>query len=69
MRATRDHAADRVFHVTAHGVDDRPIFLDDVDRQTFVNRIGHMRRRLGWTVCALCLMTTHISKQRPNTSH
>jgi REP element-mobilizing transposase RayT len=60
MRAPRVHGADAVFHVTAHGVDDRPIFVDDVDRQSFVNRVGHIRNRLGWTVYGLCLMTTHF---------
>jgi len=59
MRAPRHHAADTIFHVTTHGVDDRPVFLDNIDRRTFVNRIGHMVVRLDWTIFGACLMTTH----------
>lgn len=52
-RPLRQHGADAVFHVTSHGVDESPIFHDDVDRQMFVNRIGHIRTRFTWTVYAL----------------
>jgi REP element-mobilizing transposase RayT len=58
-RTPREHGLDTFFHVTSHGVDKRPIFVDDVDRQTFVARVGRVVSRLDWTLYALCIMTTH----------
>src|SRR5947207_2330907 len=48
-----------MYHVTAHGVDARPIFVDDHDRQGFVLRIGRISQSLGWRCLALCLLDTH----------
>jgi REP element-mobilizing transposase RayT len=55
----RIEAPETVFHVTCHGVDDRPVFTDDVERQKFVARLGRVVQRYGWSVYAVCLMTTH----------
>jgi REP-associated tyrosine transposase len=59
-RAPRTHEADGTYHVTAHGLDDRPIFVDDFDRQTFVLRLDRVVQRFAWRVYAVCLMTTHF---------
>ena len=48
-----------IYHLTAHGVDDRPVFRDDVDRQSFVIRLLRVIDREGWEVYAACLMDTH----------
>jgi REP element-mobilizing transposase RayT len=48
------------YHVTSHGVDDRPIFRGDVDRQDFVLRLGRVVRHHGWRCYALCLLDTHF---------
>ena len=48
-----------VYHVTAHGIDDGPIFRDDIDRQDFVLRMNRVVRTFTWRVHAACLMTTH----------
>jgi len=58
-RAPRDYDADGIYHLTVHGVDDRPIFVDDVDRQTFSLRLLRIVRRERWAMWAACLMDTH----------
>ena len=38
-RARRSFVPGGIYHLTAHGLDDRPIFLDDADRQSFALRL------------------------------
>lgn len=59
-RALRSHDPGGYHHVTSHGVHDRPIFRDDFDRQTFLQRIGRVVKRFEWRVYAACLMTNHF---------
>jgi len=42
-----------------HGIDDRPIFIDDTDRQSFVARLLRVIRTSRWAIWAACLMDTH----------
>jgi REP element-mobilizing transposase RayT len=58
-RAPRIIEPGRAYHLTAHGVDDRPIFVDDTDRQSFALRLRRIAVREGWTLYAACLMDTH----------
>jgi REP element-mobilizing transposase RayT len=48
-----------IYHLAAHGVDDRPIFRDDVDRQSFVVRMNRVVRNYRWRLYAVCLLDTH----------
>jgi putative transposase len=48
-----------VYHITAHGLDDRPIFLVDADRVGFLRRVARVSARLGWLLYAVCLLDTH----------
>ena len=45
--------------MTAHGIDDRPIFKDDIDRQGFAIRAKRVALREGWRILAGCLLGTH----------
>lgn len=45
--------------MTAHGIDDRSIFRDDVDRQDFCIRLHRVVQCEQWHVYAACLMNTH----------
>lgn len=47
------------FHVYTVATGGAPFFGDDLDRQTFVERLGRVAARSGWRVYAYCLMTTH----------
>jgi putative transposase len=46
-------------HITAHGVDDQPIFLGDLDRIAFLASLRRVTDRVGWRVVAWCLLATH----------
>jgi REP element-mobilizing transposase RayT len=58
-RAPRIFELGEIYHLTAHGVDDRKIFLDDDDRQSFVMRLRRVVRAYAWELWAYCLMDTH----------
>lgn len=46
-------------HVMARGDDRLTIFPDDQDRSSFLGRLDRVGSRLGWTLWAYCLMSTH----------
>ena len=58
-RPPRDFDCEQAYHLTSHGIDDRPIFLDDVDRQAFALRLLRVARRHEWGIWSVCLMDTH----------
>jgi putative transposase len=58
-RARRSFVPGGIYHLTTHGTDDRPIFVDDVDRQSFAMRLRRVALREGWAMYAACLMDTH----------
>lgn len=47
------------YHVTQHGVDDRKIFRDDVDRAKFLALLQEEVERSRWPCLAYSLMSTH----------
>lgn len=49
-----------VYHVTARGNEQRPIFRDDRDRRQYLDRIAHYRERFRFQLLAYCLMTNHV---------
>lgn len=50
---------DGLFHVFTRGIPERPIYLDDDDRRTFVALLDDAAERHRLVVHARCLMTTH----------
>ncbi len=46
-------------HITAHGVDDQPIFLCELDRHSFLALLRGVTERVGWQVVAWCLLDSH----------
>lgn len=58
-RPPRDFEPHAIYHLTSHGVDDRPIFRDDVDRQLFATRLLRVALDHAWRLFAVCLMDTH----------
>jgi REP element-mobilizing transposase RayT len=48
-----------IYHLTSHGIDDRPIVRDDIDRQQFCMRFRRLALSEQWEVYAACLMDTH----------
>ena len=49
-----------VYHVTARGNEQRPIFRDDRDRRQYLDRVAHYRERFRFQLLAYCLMTNHV---------
>ena len=49
-----------VHHVYARGIEKRPIFLDDVDRKSFLDRIGKNLPKWGMRCLAWSLMPNHF---------
>lgn len=47
------------YHVMARGNARQRIFLDDVDRRSFIDNLGRVSQRFDWTVWAWCLMDNH----------
>ena len=58
-RILRTTLPDGYFHVTARGVEQRPIYLDSEDCRSFLGLFGSTARRHGWTLYAFCLMGNH----------
>jgi putative transposase len=48
-----------VYHVTTRSAGPIPMFVDDLDRTDFCNRLGRCVGKMGWRCRAFCLMTTH----------
>ena len=71
-RRARSELPNGVYHVTNRGTDERPIYLDDIDRKTFLTLLGSVVVRHDWTCHAFCLMTTHyhliVETDQPNLS-
>ena len=59
-RGPRVDFAGAVHHVYARGIEKRPIFLDDVDRKSFLDRIGKNLPKWGMRCFAWSLMPNHF---------
>ena len=59
-RRPRDDAPGAAHHVMLRGIERRPIFLDDVDRQDFLRRLSHLVAELGFRCFAWALMPNHV---------
>jgi putative transposase len=58
-RILRTTLPDGFFHITARGVEQRPIYLDSEDRRSFLALFGSTVRRHSWELYAFCLMGNH----------
>ena len=58
-RIPRTSLPDGHFHVYARGVAGGPVFVDDVDREAFLDIFTACERRHGWTCLVLTLLSTH----------
>ena len=71
-RRARADLPSGIYHVTNRGIDDAPIYLDDIDRKTFLTLLGRVVAGHDWTCHAFCLMTTHyhliVETDQPNLS-
>lgn len=49
-----------VYHVIARGNEQRDVFRNDSDRETYLRRLVHYRDRFRFRLYAYCLMTNHV---------
>ena len=59
-RGPRVDFSGAVHHVYARGIEKRPIYLDDVDRKSFLDRIGKNLPKWGMRCIAWSLMPNHF---------
>jgi putative transposase len=58
-RRPRSQLPDGIYHVASRGSNHGTIFIDDVDRKTFLSLLGKVVAENEWTCHAFCLMTNH----------
>jgi REP element-mobilizing transposase RayT len=58
-RTLRIAPADGFFHVTARGNRRQTVFVDDIDRSWFLERLTDVVERFEWNLLAYCLMGNH----------
>ena len=59
-RKPRNEFPGAVVHVFARGVRKLPIYVDDVDRHSYLMLLGQVVVRQRWHCLAYCLMTNHV---------
>src|SRR4051794_20784459 len=59
-RLARNEIAPGIWHVFARGVERRLIFLDDEDRQRYLQLLHGVVEKFGWHCLAYCLMPNHV---------
>ena len=58
-RQPRTELSDGIFHVTARGMPEHPLFVDDHDRSRFVSLLRELAPQHGVRCRAYCVMGTH----------
>jgi hypothetical protein len=61
----QEHEPGGVYHVTARGNNQCPVFVDEGDRLLFVDLLGRYTPTHSWLILAHCLMTTHYVVLNP----
>src|SRR5439155_27203426 len=59
-RKPRREEAGAVHHVYARGVNRRVIFVDDSDRERYLELLGYVVGEWRWECFAYCLMPNHV---------
>jgi REP element-mobilizing transposase RayT len=59
-RPLRLQVAGGTYHVTARGNRRQSIFVDDDDRQAYLQTLARVQRRHHWQVLSFCLMPNHV---------
>ena len=59
-RPLRPQLAGGIYHVTSRGNRRSAIYVDDLDRRTFLTHLARVVDQYSWECFAFCLMTTHF---------
>ena len=58
-RPLRIEYAGALYHVTSRGDGQEDIYLDDNDREIYLEVLAEARHRFNWAIHAYCLMSNH----------
>jgi putative transposase len=59
-RPPRLEAPGGVYHVVVRGNERAAVFRDDADREKYLQRLAHYRKRFEFRLLAYCLMSNHV---------
>ncbi|GMQ58692.1 hypothetical protein AN1V17_30870 [Vallitalea sediminicola] len=59
-RQKRERSKSGIYHIMLRGIDKRNIFLDDEDREKFLNTLLKAKQSGGFSLYAYCLMDNHV---------
>ncbi|TCT12216.1 REP element-mobilizing transposase RayT [Natranaerovirga pectinivora] len=59
-RQARKRSGTGIYHIMLRGIDKRNIFLDDEDRNIFIEKIKKAKEKANFEIYAYCLMDNHI---------
>jgi REP element-mobilizing transposase RayT len=60
VRKPRNWEPGGIYHLTPTGNADRQVFVDNVDRQKFLDLAGPIAKKYGVTIIGYCLMGNHL---------
>jgi REP element-mobilizing transposase RayT len=58
-RPLRIEFAGALYHVTSRGDGQEDIYLDDTDREIYLEVLAQVQHRFNWAIHAYCLMSNH----------
>jgi putative transposase len=58
-RKARIHSPGALAHITAHSIEDRPLFVDNLDRLQFISRLEKLLKKTGYKCNSWTLMDNH----------
>ncbi len=58
-RPLRIEFAGALYHVTSRGDGQEDIYLDDKDRESYLEVLADVQHRFNWTIHAYCLVYNH----------
>ena len=59
-REKRKRSETGIYHIMLRGIDGRKIFMDDEDKQKFIQGLIRAKEKGGFTLYAYCLMNNHV---------
>lgn len=59
-RKPRENLEGGIYHVYSRGNGKAPIFIDDLDRAEYLDRLGTVAASAGWRCLTYCLMANHV---------
>jgi len=59
-RTARQKSATGFYHILLRGVGRQNIFVDDEDKQRFIETIARYKKELNFELHAYCLMNNHV---------